>query len=596
GNVAKSKCFGQGGNTGRNASRRPTLLRGGGDPDDSSNPPLPQAMLSRGFKVLATAAATLVALVALAFKLGGREGLGFPSSSPEMKSGDKEALDVEANPNSLRGLEGSKHWYPVFSSMECRHGDDAPLYMKRHPDYLKDSLAACCKAHFGWILVECMGEDAPALAVEGFFPSWEVGRDDHRCTHTNETMPPNYMLTDAADYIYDTAAKCCDRWYSWDSKNCLAQTTGDDKASGSNQYWVHWGLSRCVRDCPVSSSNKTCGGLAKPWDELFPDYLSCCDTKLPWLPTQECAPDSVVEVGSSQYWVDWSIPRCVKDCSLSSGDKTCGGLARPWNELYNNVRSCCDSKLGWMSIEECAPDSDTNSTEIEFSATTALKTVVTATMGIDLGNIDYSSLDETARSAFVSSLEEAISIFLSSTWEGSANTVDSVTIISIGGTPVDRRLLQLRILESGVDVEFSVQVTSPCSSSTCETDGSSISNEVAGALGDGEAVGQEFAQSDNEILQQATSSGDVSINRIDTEVSEGAGSCPMPMAGTACLLTMHYLQTSEVKGGSWCSGDGLSMRPNVCGDREVVTCFGGDGGALYHLSCDESAPVLPEQW
>ncbi len=70
----------------------------------------------------------------------------------------------------------------------------------------------------------------------------------------------------------------------------------------------------------------------------------------------------------------------------------------------------------------------------------------------------------------------------------------------------------------------------------------------------------------------------------------------MPMAGTACLLTMHYLQTSEVKGGSWCSGDGLSMRPNVCGDREVVTCFGGDGGALYHLSCDESAPVLPEQW
>merc|ERR1719296_712893 len=90
-------------------------------------------------------------------------------------------------------------------------------------------------------------------------------------------------------------------------------------------------------------------------------------------------------------------------------------------------------------------------------------------------------------------------------------------------------------------------------------------------------------------------------------VSEGAGSCPMPMAGTACfltmhylqtsevkggswcsgdglsmpmagtacLLTMHYLQTSEVKGGSWCSGDGLSMRPNVCGDREVVTCFDG---------------------
>ena len=79
-------------------------------------------------------------------------------------------------------------------------------------------------------------------------------------------------------------------------------------------------------------------------------------------------------------------------------------------------------------------------------------------------------------------------------------------------------------------------------------------------------------------------------------VVEETASCPMPMAGTACLLTMHYLQTSEVKGGSWCSGEGLSMRANQCGERDVVTCFDEAGDELYHLSCEESAPELPDGW
>lgn len=283
-----------------------------------------------------------------------------------------------------------------------------------------------------------------------------------------------------------------------------------------------------------------------------------------------------------------------------------------------------------MSIEECAPESvgtpqgqteatsvsqtnilpqHTNSTEIEFSGTTVLQTVVTATMAVDLGNTDYSSLDETAKSAFISSLEEAIFSILRSTMEGNNITVESVTIISIGGTPVRRRL-RSRVLQDSEDiVEFSVQVTSPCTNPTCQTDGGSIGSEVAGALGDEEAVEGIFAQSNNAILQQATTSGTVSITsididitdtaRIDTEITEDESSSCSVLDGASCLITMQYLQMSEVDGGSsWCSGPGSYMSASVCGGHEVVSCFNGADSdsedPLYHYSCDQSA--LPEEW
>ena len=69
--------------------------------------------------------------------------------------------------------------------------------------------------------------------------------------------------------------------------------------------------------------------------------------------------------------------------------------------------------------------------------------------------------------------------------------------------------------------------------------------------------------------------------------------------GASCLITMQYLQMSEVDGGSsWCSGPGSYMSASVCGGHEVVSCFNGADSdsedPFYHYSCDQSA--LPEEW
>ncbi|KAL3787819.1 hypothetical protein ACHAWO_012291 [Cyclotella atomus] len=53
--------------------------------------------------------------------------------------------------------------------------------------------------------------------------------------------------------------------------------------------------------------------------------------------------------GTKKWYVDWVMQKRVKDCE--SGDN-CGGLAKTFSTLYDDVEICC-SKLFWKDRSTC---------------------------------------------------------------------------------------------------------------------------------------------------------------------------------------------------------------------------------------------------
>jgi hypothetical protein len=130
----------------------------------------------------------------------------------------------------------------------------------------------------------------------------------------------------------------------------------------------------CQQDCLEDSSAPTCGGAVEAWNGLYDSAEACCAYKLYWIPSATCAKQSMLQpvTGSKKWYVDWVLqkvrfysiivtdchlylsymiffPQCVKDCE-SGGN--CGGLAKTFNTLYDDVENCC-SQLFWKDRSKC---------------------------------------------------------------------------------------------------------------------------------------------------------------------------------------------------------------------------------------------------
>merc|ERR1712032_823869 len=162
---------------------------------------------------------------------------------------------------------------------------------------------------------------------------------------------PGYMRSNPDGWLQPTIESCCKRYYPWvSSSECLVATSGDPLAiTGSFKWYVYGGV--CKQDCAAELSG-TCGGFADNWNELFDSASACCAEKLPWVYTPIClarSTNSDVD-GTNQWFVDYTIVKCVKDCDDSS-DRDCGGVSSPWNQLYSSVSECC-SELGYIERSE----------------------------------------------------------------------------------------------------------------------------------------------------------------------------------------------------------------------------------------------------
>lgn len=243
-------------------------------------------------------------------------------------------------------------WYPDWrgQSGTCKNDGNAPTYMKVFGIYFESSLDACCKRYFGWDLSVCNGSSGPVPS--GFFPNW--GGTEQRCINSTESpnLLPNYMRQNSEQWLNDDVGTCCERHFNWVYGDCIELSGGNSSEIATNKWYVNQRDEVCQRDCPEGNGG-SCGGLARPWNALYETVANCCAQKLSWISPETCEAKSsgVAPTGTSEWFIDWSLEKCVKDC-VDPSDGNCGGLAMRWDKRHQTANECC-RRLWFIERDQC---------------------------------------------------------------------------------------------------------------------------------------------------------------------------------------------------------------------------------------------------
>ena len=217
----------------------------------------------------------------------------------------------------------------------CSNDGNEPFYMQKDAStWLYPTRAGCCDRYFSYAYNECMGSLAASSGK--YYPDWTNGGD--ACLVDGKE--PSYMKSNPDGWLYDDADSCCKRYFPWNFSKCVTSSGGTVSNLATREWYVDHAKKQCVQDCAVDATDPTCGGNANAWDSLHGTVSECCTEHLGWIKTSTCAAVSQGQTppDSNKWYVEWSNETCVKDCE---GNAPCGGLAQPWNGLFDSVVECC---------------------------------------------------------------------------------------------------------------------------------------------------------------------------------------------------------------------------------------------------------------
>jgi hypothetical protein len=217
-------------------------------------------------------------------------------------------------------------------------------------NWLVGSRNACCEKYFSYAYNECMGNAATTI---GWYPAWAHSLSDAKCLKDKDV--PNYMRRDQSNWIHADVSGCCKRYYESAYDECVGASGGNASGPVSKWYpaWANNGEKdvKCIFgfDAPDFMKNK-------PGDWLYDDISACCERYYSFslYPCIVSSGGNLTSVATNKWYVDWANEICVKKCD-DTLDSSCGGLAKPWDELFNNSVDCCNKKLNWIPLNECTP-------------------------------------------------------------------------------------------------------------------------------------------------------------------------------------------------------------------------------------------------
>jgi len=179
------------------------------------------------------------------------------------------------------------NWYPnwIRGGNVCLNDGDEPTYMKVFGTYYESSLYACCQRYFSWDIYTCAGNSATAPI--GFYPNW--GKSETKCLNSTKTASatPNHIMKNPEQWLDSDIEACCEQHYNWVYSDCVSLSGGSSPSTTTGDWYVDWSVEKCVKDCN-DSSDASCGGFAKRWDELYGTRSDCCENRLWYIERDEC--------------------------------------------------------------------------------------------------------------------------------------------------------------------------------------------------------------------------------------------------------------------------------------------------------------------
>jgi len=186
----------------------------------------------------------------------------------------------------------------------------------------------------------------PILALlYDWYPVWKGPSN----TCKNDGNEPRYMKV-FATYYESSLDGCCERYFSWDIYTCKGNS-----ATAPIGFYPNWGKSgtKCLNSTQTTSTIPD-HMMQNPEYWLDSDIEACCERHYNWV-FSDCislSGGSSSSTATGNWYVDWSMEKCVKDCSDSS-DANCGGFAKTWDALYSTSSDCCEKRLWYIERDEC---------------------------------------------------------------------------------------------------------------------------------------------------------------------------------------------------------------------------------------------------
>lgn len=229
----------------------------------------------------------------------------------------------------------------------------------RPSDYSQEMYAtaeACCTARLGWINKDSCksksenGADAPLVGTNKWFVNWQTNMCDQDCPTANGGACRG--VSDGASVVMHATAKACcsSHFSSHDGDFCASRSSG---AAHSGKFYPKQGEGKCYQDC--AGTTAPCNGSPKELSVRMYDTIeACCTGSVGWANKAKCAGASDSDLATDEWYANWQLNMCVKNCPTSSGDGACGGIAESWNQKYANANACCNqSAFAWQKKSDC---------------------------------------------------------------------------------------------------------------------------------------------------------------------------------------------------------------------------------------------------
>ena len=207
-------------------------------------------------------------------------------------------------------------WYPDWAGTNkgCLRDGNEPLYMVQNPsNFIFSDKASCCAEHYSWNEASCLGgiggtsiSHGTATASSGskYYADWTSG--DETCK--NDGAAPEYMINNAAMWLYDELNVCCETHFNYKLAECNGSTA---TFANAGLYYPDWTGNN--KGCEVNS------GTTLAPDTLTDSYFyatldECCEKHYNWK-VADCKGTSsaATGVGTEKWYVKWSDTTCYKD-------------------------------------------------------------------------------------------------------------------------------------------------------------------------------------------------------------------------------------------------------------------------------------------
>lgn len=242
-------------------------------------------------------------------------------------------------------------WYVKYGSnmcvQDCPTGGDVSCggNPSSFSEPMYTTAALCCAAKLNWLNqkqcdnMSTNGASSPTIGSDQWYADYNAKDCAKDCPDGAGAGCDGIVTTTHGVAMFDTVEACCAAKFNYvDGDLCKVKS---DDTLHTAKFYPDQGKNICKQDCPTANGGLCAGTPSDLSIPMYTDVSSCCTSSVGWASKNTCEQIPASESGTEEYYIKWSVGKCVKNCDKSLGGD-CGGLAETWDITYGSQSTCCN--------------------------------------------------------------------------------------------------------------------------------------------------------------------------------------------------------------------------------------------------------------